>query len=334
VPGDQHVVEISYTSESAERDRVREARFTPLENDEVLAIVLDVTDRHAAAGRLAHLAEILEASTDFVATTDVEGRITYANGAFRRRFGVGTADISIEYHNLFNFLSPASRDEFLNEGVRQLWRTGNWSGEMEAVGSDGTTIPLWQAAIAHLDAEGKPEYFSGIARDITEMKVAQAELRISEERFRALVAESTDVILVLTAEGRITYASPAFERLLGYPEMSMIGSLGFDLIHPDDLESAFNAFIAAFTGDNAPEGLQYRVRHADGSWRWAESHRESSSRSAMVQNFCSATPRTKCSGCSIRVPSTCPARSNALLPSLGSLRRRCTPQARRLVNQS
>ena len=267
------VIDISYKFTIADRERSREAHFTPIGNDEVLAIVRDVTDRRAADAKRAHLAEILEASTDYVATTDLDGRILYGNGAFRRRFGIDEIDeTDTRKYSLFNFLSPAGRDTFLNVGVPELWREGHWTGQIEALDPDGTTIPLWQAAIAHLDPDGRPEYFSGISRDISEMKAAQAKLRISEERFRALVAESSDVILILTAEGRITYASPAIERLLGYPKQSLIGTLGFDLIHPDDLGSALTAFAAAFTGDNAPGGLQYRVRHADGSWRWAESH--------------------------------------------------------------
>ena len=32
-----------------------------------------------------------------------------------------------------------------------------------------------------------------------------------------------------------------------------------------------NAFLLAFTGENSPDGLQYRVRHRDGSWKWTES---------------------------------------------------------------
>jgi len=268
----QSVVNLDYTLELSDDVRAREARFAPAGTDEVVAIISDVTEAHIVEARQVHLAEILEASTDYVATTDLNGRILYANAAFRTRFGVATVEqIVSDAYSLFGFMSPQSRARFLGDGVPELWRTGRWSGEIEGLGADGSLIPLWQAAIAHLDATGKPEYFSGIARDISQMKVAQTELRVSEERFRSLLANGSDVILVLTAGGDVTYASPAIERVLGYPVDSLVGTTAFELIHPDDIGTALDSFAAAFNGMNSPNGLQYRVRHADGSWRWVES---------------------------------------------------------------
>jgi diguanylate cyclase (GGDEF)-like protein/PAS domain S-box-containing protein len=279
------VVEIHYMSATDDGQRAREARFTPIGNSEVLGIMSDVTERLTADSRRIHLAEILETSTDYVATTDANGQIMYANAAFRRRFGLEQADVDLHARNLFSFLTPDSRDKFLHEGVPELWRTGRWSSEIEAVDSDGVTIPLWQAAIAHLDADGTPEYFSGISRDITEMRIAQADLRNSEERFRALVAESSDVIVILDEQAEIKYASPAFARLLGYPEGSLVGTNGFNIIHPDDLEAAANAFLEAHTGQNSASGLQYRVRHFDGSWRWTETHTTNHLNTAGVNGY-------------------------------------------------
>lgn len=282
----QSVVKHTYSLDVVDGTCFREACFSPGGDGEVIAIISDVTQDRIVDARRVHLAEILEASTDYVATTDLNGRILYANSAFRERFGIETvAEVIEASYSLFSFMSPASRSTFMSDGVPELWRTGHWSGEIEAVAIDGSLVPLWQAAIVHRDEAGNPEYFSGISRDITAMKSAQAELSRSDERFRALVAEGSDVILVLTAQGTITYASPAIERLLGYRVEDLIGTTAFDLIHPDDHAVVMSAFVAAFTGDNSPDGLQYRVRHCDGSWIWTESHTTNHLETAGVDGF-------------------------------------------------
>ena len=220
--------------------------------------------------RLVHLAEILEESTDYVATTDVDGVVVYANRAFRERFGLLTVDgITSERYSLFSFFTEDSRRRFLRDGVSALWSRGRWSGEIEALDPDGTPITLWQSAIAHLGSDGLPRYFSGIARDMSAIAAAQEDLRASEARFRALVARGTDMILVLSGEGRITYASPAVERVLGHPVSSLLGTLAFDLIHPDDVNEVITRFLTV--GVAGSKGNQYRVRHASGGFRWLES---------------------------------------------------------------
>jgi len=83
-----------------------QARFTPIGNDEVLGIMSDVTDRLIADSRRIHLAEILETSPDYVATTDTNGQIMFANGAFRRRFGIEKVDDALHAQHLFAFLMP------------------------------------------------------------------------------------------------------------------------------------------------------------------------------------------------------------------------------------
>ena len=220
--------------------------------------------------RLVHLAEILEESTDYVATTDVDGVVVYANRAFRERFGLQTVDgITSERYSLFSFFTEDSRRRFLREAVPALWDCGRWSGEIEALDPEGLPIALWQSAIAHLGADGLPAYFSGIARDMSAIAAAQEDLRASEARFRALVAQGTDMILVLSGEGRITYASPAVERVLGHPVSQLLGTVAFDLIHPDDVNEVITRYLTV--GVAGSKGNQYRVRHASGGWRWLES---------------------------------------------------------------
>jgi diguanylate cyclase (GGDEF)-like protein/PAS domain S-box-containing protein len=89
-------------------------------------------------------------------------------------------------------------------------------------------------------------------------------------RFGPLVAYSSDIITVLDAEGRVVYSSPAALRLFGYEPGFMYGQSAFDLVHPDDVDRVLTQFLEelARTGPGSP--VEFRMRHADGSWRHVE----------------------------------------------------------------
>jgi len=91
--------------------------------------------------------------------------------------------------------------------------------------------------------------------------------RRSELRFRSLVRNASDMIIVVDAQGLTRYVSPAVERMLGYRPEERIGRPATELIHPDDRDrvAAFQRELAARPGANL--SLEYRARHRDGSWR-------------------------------------------------------------------
>jgi len=90
-----------------------------------------------------------------------------------------------------------------------------------------------------------------------------------EERFRALVQNSFDIITIHDSTGVTIYESPAASRILGYPAGSLIGKTPFHTIHPKDADRAREAFAMLSSGGN-PQPIEVRYRHADGSWIWLE----------------------------------------------------------------
>jgi diguanylate cyclase (GGDEF)-like protein/PAS domain S-box-containing protein len=96
------------------------------------------------------------------------------------------------------------------------------------------------------------------------------DLRQSEQRFRSLVTNSSDVFLIIGADGTVSYQSPAVERVLGYAADDRLGRQIFEITHPDDI-----GFVQATIGDlldrpGAQNTIELRTRHADGSWRTVE----------------------------------------------------------------
>jgi PAS domain S-box-containing protein len=99
---------------------------------------------------------------------------------------------------------------------------------------------------------------------------AEAALRASEERFRALVENSSDALLLIDAEGRISYVTPSSERHLGWPLKQMIGRSIFDFIHPDDREMVGVRMAETLSNPLGSVSQEVRFQHADGDWRIME----------------------------------------------------------------
>jgi len=111
----------------------------------------------------------------------------------------------------------------------------------------------------------------GVAEDVTELRQAEEALQNSELRLRSLLECSSDLIMLIDAEGRFKYLNPSFATTLGFPVEEWINRSGFDLVWPDDLRGARNALGQVL--ELAPDVVtpwQLRARCADGSWRWLE----------------------------------------------------------------
>jgi len=87
-----------------------------------------------------------------------------------------------------------------------------------------------------------------------------------DNRLAAVLANSSDIVTILDAEGRVLYASPATTRILGY-RAGTVGISLLDIVHPDDRERVRQALIVGVASDSrAGVTLEVRVARADGRW--------------------------------------------------------------------
>ncbi len=94
--------------------------------------------------------------------------------------------------------------------------------------------------------------------------------RRSERRFRALVENSSDIVLVVDSERQITFSSPAAHRLLGLSEKSLLGSHPARWVHADDWPALARILETSAPRHHESDSVEVRIRHVDGSHRWFE----------------------------------------------------------------
>lgn len=104
--------------------------------------------------------------------------------------------------------------------------------------------------------------------DITEIKEKEQSLLESETKYKHLLDNAPDLIWQLDNLGNFTYVSPSWTRILGYPVEDVVGKNFRDLVHEDDRFHCEQYLSNSIQKTETRNGIEYRVRHADGSWHW------------------------------------------------------------------
>ena len=105
------------------------------------------------------------------------------------------------------------------------------------------------------------------SRDVTEREESLAAVRHSEEHFRSIIENASDLIAIIERDGKLRYHSPSIERVLGITSDSVVGRAFLDFVHPDDAQRA-SQFLERQIADPAANGMvELRLHHQNGTWR-------------------------------------------------------------------
>jgi PAS domain S-box-containing protein len=196
-------------------------------------------------------------------TAGSKGKFLEANPAIIRMFGYGNKEEFLALRVADLYQNPDDRKKF-NQKMLQEGFVRN--EELHLKKKDGTTFIGSVSAVAVKNELGKIEYYDGIIDDITERKKAEAALRESEERYKALFECSLDCVYIHDFEGTFIDANGAALTLLGY-EREDIRSLNFKtLLSADQIPLAFQMIQELKKTGLQKVPTEYRVRRKDGEY--------------------------------------------------------------------
>jgi PAS domain S-box-containing protein len=139
------------------------------------AWVRDISLQKKIEGEHRRLLKIIDATSDFVSTSDLQKQITYINPAGKKLIHWDEMD---KYRlPAINELHPKwAWDRVKNVGIPEAEKHGRWEGETAIIDSKGIEIPVSQVIMSHRTSEGELEYYSTIIRDMREQKKAEQEI--------------------------------------------------------------------------------------------------------------------------------------------------------------
>lgn len=233
-----------------------------------LSVITDITALVEAKRFLdaseARYRGLVEDQSELVSLSTPQGELRYVNAAYATFLGRRPEDMV--GRSLFDFIPQDERAHVAEHLARVCARRAKVECENRVIQPDGNTRWFAWTNRALTDPEGPIAVIHSVGRDIQDRVEAERRLKASEARYRFLAENSTDMILLVDANGNRIYASPASRKLLGFEPEETVGLRLQDSIHPDDAPRVLPV-LADRPGETL---LTYRMRRKNGSYVWVE----------------------------------------------------------------
>ena len=198
----------------------------------------DITERKLAEEKLLESEEkyrnIFKNAREGIFQTNINGTYISVNPALAKMLGFDSPEELINtIHDISkdSYYDPMERDKFL----RMMEEKGFVKGyEYEVKHKDGTKIWFYEDSRAVKDENGRIQYFEGFVLDITERKRAEEALHDSENRYRSVIENASEGIIIYDmATRRVLNSNPAYQKLLGYTAAEMCELTIYDIVIPN-----------------------------------------------------------------------------------------------------
>lgn len=206
---------------------------------------------------------LAEHASEVVVQGGVDGVIDWVSPSVREALGLDPADVV--GRPVVDLIHPD--DHQAVRDAQAVLATGRESHfEARFLRADGS--PLWNSVLVRPICDEAGTIVGRIAswRDIDREHRQREALRESEEHFRLLAINASDVVVQTANDGTVQWLSPSIEDILGYRIDDLLGRHVVELVHPDDIGLVVAAQRAALEGE--PARFEARYRKADGEHTW------------------------------------------------------------------
>lgn len=171
------------------------------------------------------------------------------------------------------FLCMNVRDlwvEELKEEIQNTWKENyhnKFNTTVKHLKKDGSIIHV-EILSNPIDFDGREARVTQI-KDITKQLEAEQALRSSEKRFKALVQDASDLIMIFDFDGNMSYVSPSSNQMIGILDSEMLQKNFFYYIHEDDVESV-KEHLLMLHDIKRIQIPSYRIKTSNDKWRYVE----------------------------------------------------------------
>ncbi|VVB89823.1 Methyl sulfide methyltransferase-associated sensor [uncultured archaeon] len=207
---------------------------------------------------------IIDTMAEGVMLTRVsDGAIFYTNPRFGRMFGYQPEELVGSDISVVNAPTEKNPKEVAAEIAKVLNENGEWKGEVYNIRKDG--IKFWcHANVSTFEHPEHGKVWISVHTDITERKQAEDALKESEQKYRTLIDNMQDGVVIIQDE-KVQFANDATARISGYGVKELIGMDFREHVTPENMEVVANNYQRRQAGESVPKEYEFSIQRKDGT---------------------------------------------------------------------